>query len=41
MLTKLSLNNYIFKIKYVKIGKSLLFFVEDGAGIDGVYYLKC
>ena len=41
MLTKLQLNNYIFKSKYAKIGKGLLLFVEDGAAVDGGYYLKC
>ena len=41
MLTKLSLNNYILKNKYAKIGKGWLLFVEDGAVVDGHYYLKC
>ena len=41
MLTKLKLNNYILKNKYTKIGKGLLLFVEDGAAVDGYYYLKC
>ena len=41
MLTKLQLNNYIFKSKYTKTGKGLLFFIEDGAAVDGGYYLKC
>ena len=41
MLTKLQLNNYIFKSKSAKIGKGLLLFVEDGAAVDGGYYLKC
>ena len=41
ILTKLWLNNYILKSKYAKIGKGLLLFVEDGAAVDGDYYLKC
>ena len=40
MLTKLQLNNYIFKKKYAKIGKGLLLFEDDGAAVDGDYYLK-
>ena len=40
MLTKLQLSNYIFKSKHAKIGKGLLFFIEDGAAVDGDYYLK-
>ena len=39
MLTRLQLNNYIFKNKYVKIRKDLLLFVEDRAAADGDYYL--
>ena len=39
MLTKLQLNNYIFKNKYVKIRKDLFLFVEDRAAADGDYYL--
>ena len=40
MLTQPQLNNYILKNKYAKIGKGFLFFVEDGAAVDGHYYLK-
>ena len=39
MLTKLQLNNYIFKKKCVKIRNDLLLFVEDRAAADGDYYL--
>ena len=38
MLTELSLNNYILKNKYTKIGKDLLLFVEEGATVNGDYY---
>ena len=41
MSTKLWLNNYILKSKYTKIGEGLLLFVEDGAAVDGHYYLTC
>ena len=41
MVTKLQLNNYIFKSKFAITGKGLFFFVEDGVAVDGGYYLKC
>ena len=39
MLAKLYLNNYIRKNKYAKIGKGLLLFLEEGATVDGDFYL--
>ena len=40
MLTRLQLNNYIFKNKYAKTRKGFMLFVEDGPAVDGDYYLK-
>ena len=40
MVTKPELNNYILKKDYAKFGKGQLLFAEEGATIDGDYYLE-